>query len=378
MTQAANLGALGTNAGTTGILASTGGGTGTTAGVTGFKNRIINGAMVIDQRNAGASVTGNADVFPIDRWQFDCSQSSKLTSQQNQGSVTPPSGFKNYLGFTSSSAYTVGTTETFRIRNIIEGFNVADLMYGTANAQTTTLSFWARSSLTGTFGGSLSNGDNDRSYVFAYTISAANTWEYKTVTIVGDTTGTWGSTNGRGIQVSFSLGGGSGRSTTAGSWSAGYFIQPTGSTNLVSTNAATLYITGVQLEVGSTATSFDYRPYGTELALCQRYYYLHARGSSNQTIGTGFYYDASTLISCISFPTTMRSAPSMVVSSGTNYFTFYRNSAADGFDTFTGINEPSTTVANIRNGSQVSGTAGQSGLIITTETPASLAFNSEL
>ena len=238
----------------------------------GFKNRIINGGMTIDQRNAGASVTGNADVFPIDRWQFDCSQSSKLTSQQNQGSVTPPSGFKNYLGFTSSSAYTVGTTETFRIRNIIEGFNVADLMYGTANAQTTTLSFWARSSLTGTFGGSLSNGDNDRSYVFAYTISAANTWEYKTVTIVGDTTGTWGSTNGRGIQVSFSLGGGSGRSTTAGSWSAGYFIQPTGSTNLVSTNAATLYITGVQLEVGSTATSFDYLDYGRSLIQCQRYY----------------------------------------------------------------------------------------------------------
>ena len=150
-----------------------------TGGYTGFRNRIINGAMMIDQRNAGASVIGNA--FPVDRFQIPVSQSAKLTAQQNAGSVTPPSGFTNYLGVTSSSAYSVNSSDYFLIYQGIEGFNTADLNWGTANAQTITLSFWARSSLTGTFGGALRNGTFVRSYPFSYTISSANTWEYKTI-----------------------------------------------------------------------------------------------------------------------------------------------------------------------------------------------------
>jgi hypothetical protein len=239
-----------------------------------FKNRIINGAMVIDQRNAGASVTPTSGQYTLDRWYFSLAQTSKLTTQQNAGSVTPPVGFTNYLGVTSSSAYSVLTGDYFGFRQSIEGLNVADLGWGTANAKTVTLSFWVRSSLTGTFGGSLFNSAANRSYPYSYTISAANTWEQKSVTIAGDTTGTWLTDNGNGIQVYFSLGAGSTFSGTANTWTGGTWAsQPTGSTSVVGTSGATFYITGVQLEVGTTATTFDYRAYGQELALCQRYYF---------------------------------------------------------------------------------------------------------
>jgi hypothetical protein len=238
-----------------------------------FTNRIINGAMVIDQRNAGASGTGN-DNYTVDRWAYFGSQASKGTWQQNAGSVTPPTGFSNYWGFTSSSAYSVGATELFIIGQKIEGFNTSDLNFGTANAQTITLSFWVRSSLTGTFGGYVANSSQNRNYPFSYTILSANTWEQKTITIVGDTAGTWiGATNGIGARVNFSLGIGSTNSTTANAWNGTTnAVGVTGATSVVGTNGATLYITGVQLEKGSTATSFDYRPYGTELQLCQRYF----------------------------------------------------------------------------------------------------------
>jgi len=236
----------------------------------GLKNRIINGAMVIDQRNAGASGTANA--YTVDRFIYQPSQASKGTWQQNAGSVTPPAGFINYLGFTSSSAYSVLTADFFRFAQPIEGYNIADLAWGTANAATITLSFWVRSSLTGTFGGCINNSDGSRSYPFTYTINSANTWEYETITIAGDTSGTWLTTNGIGIRLSLSLGTGATYSGTAGAWAAANYVSATGATSVVGTNGATFYITGVQLEKGSTATSFDYRPFGTELILAQRYF----------------------------------------------------------------------------------------------------------
>jgi hypothetical protein len=241
----------------------------------GFKNRIINGAMMISQSANGASVTntGSSSVgFAVDRFTTLGTQNTKLTMQQNAGAVTPPVGFTNYLGVTTTTAYSVTSSDWFVTQQRIEGFNVADLGWGTANAATVTLSFWVRSSLTGTFGGALQNSARTRSYPFSYTISAANTWEQKSITIAGDTTGTWLTDNGIGIQLIFGLGIGSTFSGTAGSWSGSDFRSATGATSVVGTSGATFYITGVQLEKGSTATSFDYRPYGTELALCQRYY----------------------------------------------------------------------------------------------------------
>jgi len=256
------------------VLPEASGGTGTTTGYYGFKNRIINGAMVIDQRNAGASVTPTNGQYTLDRWAAVLTQASKFTVEQTITGVAAPVGFTDYLAFTSSSAYSVLTGDAFGMYQLIEGLNVADLAWGTANAQTVTLSFWVRSSLTGTFGGSIINNAANRSYVFSYTISSANTWEQKTVTIAGDQSGTWLTTNGVGLMVRYGLGSGSTFTGTAGSWGAGNIVQPTGSVSVVGTNGATFYITGVQLEKGSTATSFDYRPYGTELQLAQRYYQI--------------------------------------------------------------------------------------------------------
>jgi len=244
----------------------------TQAQYTGFKNRVINGQMQIDQRNNGASVTPANGNYTLDRWRFLLTQTSRLTTQQDAGAVTPPAGFIDYLGITSSSAYSIVASDAFVLQQFIEGLNIADLGWGTASASPVTLSFWVRSSLTGTFGGALVNSAINRSYPFSYTISAANTWEYKTITIAGDTSGTWVTNNGIGIRLSFGLGVGSDFSATSGSWSGSYLLSATGATSVVGTNGATFYITGVQLEKGSTATSFDYRPYGTEMALCQRYY----------------------------------------------------------------------------------------------------------
>ena len=273
----------------------------------GFKNRIINGAMVIDQRNAGSSVTPNAS-YTLDRWKADNSQTSKFTVQQNAGSVTPPAGFSNYLGVTSSSAYSVGASDYFFIQQSIEGFNTADLGFGSASASTVTLSFWVRSSLTGTFGGALRNSASSRSYPFSYTISSANTWEQKTVTIAGDTSGTWiGATNGIGINVAFSIGMGSSFSSTANAWATGNYASVTGATSVVGTNGATFYITGVQLEKGSTATSFDYRPYGTELALCQRYYEVIGSSFGGNAYSTTYFMGAS------GFRVTKRATPTIAL-----------------------------------------------------------------
>jgi hypothetical protein len=238
-----------------------------------FRNRIINGNMVIDQRNAGASVstTPTDAIYTLDRWMAAFSTATRYTVQQNAGSVTPPTGFTNYLGVTSLAATSVGSSDYYFLQQIIEGFNVADLAWGTANAKTITLSFWVRSSLTGTFGGALTNGGQNRSYPFSYTISSANTWEQKTITIAGDTSGTWLTNNGAGIRLRIGLGIGSTFSGTAGSWSGSNFFSTTGATSVVGTSGATFYITGVQLEVGSTATDFEVLPYDVQLARCQRY-----------------------------------------------------------------------------------------------------------
>ena len=293
----------------------------------GFKNRIINGAMVIDQRNAGASGTANNN-YTLDRWEYFGSQASKGTWQQNAGSVTPPPGFTNYLGFTSSSAYTVGASESFAFTQHIEGYNIADLDWGKSTAKTVTLSFWVRSSLTGTFGGSINPTGNTRGYPYTYTINSANTWEYKTVTIPGDTTGTWGTDNGRGIALRFNLGAGATYSATGNAWTeTDNIFNATGATSVVGTNGATWYITGVQFEKGSQATAFDWRPYTTELQLCYRYNYVYYRrgasGDSNLALpGAGSYYSSTTCYTNIQFPVTMRTTPSLTTPDRTGAYCF--------------------------------------------------------
>jgi hypothetical protein len=287
-----------------------------------FKNRIINGNMVIDQRNAGASVTPN-NTYTLDRWTTTNTQTGKFTIQQNAGSVTPPAGFTNYLGVTSSSAYSVLNGDAFLVLQAIEGFNTADLGFGTANAKTVTLSFQAYSSLTGTFGGALINSANNRSYPFSYTVSSANTWTTVNVTIPGDTTGTWvGATNGIGLIVRFGLGSGAAFTGTAGAWASANIVQPTGSVSVVGTNGATWYITGVQLEVGTQATTFTTAggSYGAELVLCQRYCFVEESTAQYRWFATGGWIgNSTTAYYGRAMPVNMRTSPSLTISSGTSF-----------------------------------------------------------
>ena len=297
-----------------------------TSGLTGFRNRIINGDMQIDQRNAGASVTnGTTDTYCLDRFVIAGSAASKFTAQR---STTAPSGFTNSLLITSSSAYTVGASDFFYVMHGIEGFNVSDLAFGSASAQSITISFWVRSSLTGTFGGAVRNkiAGADRSYPFSYSISASNTWEKKTITVAGDTSGTWTTDNSCSITVCIGLGVGSTYSGTAGAWAGSNLISSSGATSVVGTSGATFYITGVQLEAGSTATDFERRPYGTELALCQRYYCktysINTAPASITNEGAHqampFANNSYRLFSQFQFPSEMRASPQVTMYSPNN------------------------------------------------------------
>jgi hypothetical protein len=346
-----------------------------------MKNRIINGAMVIDQRNAGASVNAVDNLYTVDRWQCYSNVSGKYTVQQNAGSVTPPSGFTNYLGATSVSSYSVASSDYLGLLQRIEGFNVGDLGWGTANAKTVTLSFWVRSSLTGTFGGSFTNAGFNRSYPFSYTISSANTWEQKSITVAGDTTGTWLTNNGTGIEVLFSLGMGSSNSGTAGAWATGWKAAPTGATSVVGTNGATFYITGVQLEVGSNATGFEYRQYGQELALCQRYFQKiggSASGYQYTAMAGGWAENSSAAIFTIALPVSMRTAPTFGTSGTTGDYQWRGYSPTTG--TVTAV--PNSTEIGILGGRfdcAISGlTAGSSGSLRTQTNAGFLSFSAEL
>ena len=270
-----------------------------------FRNRIINGGMVIDQRNAGASITnpGN-NVYVVDRWQVNTGFTGSVG--QNLGGVTPPAGYSNYLGMSVGSAGQSASNYSFR--QWIEGFNSADLLWGTANAKPITISFWVRSSLTGQFGISLQNEAGNRSYPFGYTISAANTWQQVTVTVPGDTTGTWtGATNGYGLQLILSHGAATARQGTSGAWAAADYRSVTGQVDLITTNGATFYATGVQLEVGTTPTPFERRPIGFELSLCQRYYCELGR----QIVGRAESGTITTMVA--GFPVKMRANPTVTV-----------------------------------------------------------------
>ena len=302
----------------------------------GFKNRIINGAMVIDQRNAGASVTfdGSATKFPVDRFGGFEDTDGEMTGQQDSSA---PTGFTSSVKLTTTTAdASLGATQRVIFRQLIEGQNVSDLAWGTASAATVTISFWVRSSLTGTHGGAVTNSAQNRSYPFTYSISVADTWEYKTIIIAGDTSGTWLTTNGIGIRLIFGMGVGSTYSGTAGAWAGTRYESATGAVSVIGTLNATWYITGVQLEKGSTATSFDFRSYGTELALCQRYY-LVGNVRFRATLVSG------SIETTYSFPVQARATPTVTVVTGsitpanaqTDSVAFGSTSAASGNCVFT-------------------------------------------
>jgi hypothetical protein len=342
-----------------------------------FKNRIINGAMVINQRGFSGTVSGDP-VYTLDRWYFTESQNSKFTISQNAGSVTPPVGFVNYLGATVASAVTIGASDYFALAQAIEGFNVADLNFGSANAKTVTISFWVYSSLTGTFGASLLNGAESRSYPFTYTISSANTWTQITQTIAGDTTGTWATGNTAGMKLFFGLGCGATYSKTAGSWQAGTAYSATGATSVVGTNGATFYLTGVQLEVGTQATTFDYRSYGTELYLCYRYFqYINLPNSTADSYFANFLaYSSTDVRTILRYQVTMRSAPSITFSGLVTVFNSVRGQSFSAYNY--DLTGPNSTL--IYNASTATGyTTGNAYLSAATAgTNSSFSISAEL
>jgi hypothetical protein len=344
------------------------------SGYAGFKNRIINGAMMIDQRNAGASVTinTNTDVYTVDRFLAAGQPTDGVFTVQQ--STTAPAGFINSLKATVTTAdASIGSAQYYFLQQKIEGLNVADLGWGAAGAQTVTLSFQVYSSLTGTFGGAITNGAFDRSYPFTYTISSANTWTTISITIAGDTSGTWLKTNGIGMRIYFGLGVGSTYSGTAGSWAGAGYLSATGATNVIATNGATFYITGVQLEKGSTATSFDYRPYGTELALCQRY--LPAVSGNGNTLGFGIGYSTTSTYCTVPFLVTPRVAPTGISVSSPSHFNVADTVAVSSpASAITFIN--SGTSSAILSGTLSSGavTVARPTTIASTSTSANLYF----
>ena len=295
------------------------------------RNRIINGAMTVAQRGTSVTVNDAAAFYAMDRW--ECQGASGDGVYTVAQSSTAPAGFSNSLLATVTTAdASLGSTQSYSIRQKIEGYNIADFNFGTANAKTVTVSFWVRSSLTGTFSGALINGGFSRSYPFTYTISSADTWEQKSVTIAGDTSGTWTTDNTLGMTVTFALGQGSSRLGTAGAWVGSNSQGATGATALIATVGATLYLTGVQLEEGTTATSFERESYSVTLQKCQRYYETSftsgkAVGASTDTeavLGMTAYATSTTVLdfgASVFYKVPKRTTPSI---------TFYKQNGTAG------------------------------------------------
>jgi len=340
------------------------------------RNVITNGSMSIDQRNSGSAVTPATDAYyTIDRFRARLNNASKYSVQQ----VTDaPSGFLKSLKITSLAATTVGTNDYYQINTALEGYNVTQLDLGLSSAKKLTLSFWVKSSLTGTFGGAYSNNVGNRFYAWTYTISSANTWEHKTITVDGVTDGSWERTTGAGLHVYWTLGAGSGVQGSAGSWGTTFKRGPTGATNVVATNGATWQITGVQLEVGSQSTPFEHESYETTLRKCQRYYYTLKALPNGKHIGSctmrnnQYFYGYPR-----SFPTPMRIAPTFTY----NNVSLYVGDNTNGYNTMS-LAAAETDAFSLNGnaaGAVTAAETGHSGLLyIDTYSDRHVTFDAEL
>ena len=319
----------------------------------GVRNLIINGDMRINQRgNYSTTVNGTGVFYSVDRWLGRGKASAGVFNILANSSLgEQPDRFTNHVVLDVTTASTPTSNDSYSFQQFIEGYNISKLNWGTSAAKSITLSFWAKSTLTGTFGGSVANGDYNRFNPFSYTISAANTWEYKTVTITGDTSGSWSTTNGNSMRVIFSIGAGSGRLGTAGTWTSSVLEGVTGQTNHIATNGSNLRITGVQIEEGTSATPFEHLQFGQQLALCQRYYEVIADGSVSQvqTFGIGHGYKSDQINWFYQFKVSKRTEAFTleVVSTSTGYRA--RNNSTNKYSTTLGMS------ANLQSINQIEG-----------------------
>ena len=342
------------------------------------RNLIINGAMELAQRGTSAvTINSGSATYRLDRFYASGASSAGVFTVEQ--STDAPTDFKNSLKVTVTTAdSSIGSTTNYRVNQNIEGQNISFLNYGSSDAKTVALSFYVKSSLTGTFGGKLGNSARDRSHPFTYTISSANTWEKKTVTITGDTSGTWLDTNDIGFELVWSIGAGSSRLGTAGTWAGTRYDGATGQTNIIATNSSTWLITGVQLEVGQNPTSFEHEPFERTLAKCHRYFFMHSNLGTNTALSDGFSWDATEVDFMYTFPVQMRATPSIYQVTGADYFKIQGNSVTtyvDGNWTLQYTSKFATSHYATSDGSR---TAGDSCHITFNNTAARLGYSAEL
>ena len=310
------------------------------------RNLIINGGMSVSQRHGTSETTPAHTEFGPDRMKFDLAQSSKLKVQQ----VTDaPAGFSHSMKVTSLSAYSSGASDYFLLQNMIEGTDSARLRWGTSDAQTVTLSFYVKSSLTGVHACGIRNNPYNRGNTQTYTINNANTWERKTVTFTGDTSGSWNVDINAGLKLNFDLGSGSNfQAASTGTWLGTNDFITSNSVKVVGTNAATWYITGIQLEVGDTATSFEHRSIGEELARCQRYCVVYG-GSGARHLGTAHAYNSTNLNLSLHVPVPMRAGPTptTVLASG-NWLQAYMGATGVSSNASINVSDVDTNHSSMR------------------------------
>ena len=343
------------------------------------KNFIINGNLSCSQRGTSAvTINSGSATYRLDRFYASGASSAGVFTVEQ--STDAPTDFKNSLKVTVTTAdSSIGSTTNYRVNQNIEGQNISSLNYGSSNAKTVTLSFYVKSSLTGTFGGKLGNSDRDRSHPFTYTISSANTWEQKTVTITGDTSGTWLDTNGIGFELVWSIGAGADRLGTAGTWAGVRYDGASGQTNIIATNSSTWLITGVQLEVGQNATSFEHEPFDRTLEKCHRYYeIIKPLGVVNGVFGFGGYYNSTLVFLDVQYKHKRTASPSLEHATVTSGYLIETNGASDYFNSFTGMLRQTHTMAQLYTNSDVSGTAGMAGNCWTNSTNTFIAVEDEL
>ena len=345
-------------------------------------NLIINGAMEIHQRPDGTYSSTLNGYAEIDRFHIWASNAGKLNYER----VTEaPPQFEHSFKITSNSAYTPTSGNYFYVGQKIEGHNWKHLQFGSSNAKTITISFWVRSSITGTWSGIVKNNEQNRTYPWEYTISSANTWEKKTITVAGDTGGNWRTDNGAGAWIYFCIGNHSSSYLgSANSWQASNLIGTTGSNSLVNTNGATWYMTGLKVEEGSSATDFQLKLYDEELRRCQRYFYMHAFGAyvyqpntpDSTPMGNSARWTNVSHYGMIYFPVQMRAHPSLYKSLGTDRLLHYAGGNSQGFNDVStqdfGINGSIINYVNSLDSSE------QAGWVQLNNNNAYVGFDAEL
>ena len=357
----------------------------TNSQIGGRRNIIINGAMEVAQRGTSFTLENNSAKYPVDRIFIQDVNSSAGEATVSQ-STTAPTDFKNSLKIDVTTADTsLVAADQYKIEYRIEGQDIAHLNFGTSSAKTVTLSFYIRSNKTGNTSVALLNNGNDRAYVATFTIDSANTFERKEITIEGDQSGTWLDTNGIGLRLRWGSYGSTYQTSSVNQW-VGSQVMSTDSSpiNFFDSTDNELYITGLQLEVGSQATPFEHRSFGEELALCQRYCY-RLQGATYTRIGAGFNPTSTNNNCVLHTPTAMRAnLPSVTTSSlsGTSTFKIYHGSASLATVSAIAVESTGSDVDScvILISSTTSGvTAGSAGLLVTNNnTAAFLELDSEL